>query len=213
MTQRPTLLRYLLPLLAASMPAFAEDIGTLYRCRGSDGVTSFQQQPCSDSQTDAGRIRYDPVAPPVRASAATPPTVAPALAAPSGEANAAAEKEAAATPAAVAFGPLGPAQEPPSDAVECLRPDSSTYVRSGECDRSEIGGDTIEGYVIDETSGQRVWTQTVAPKRQILDPARALGRSEACELARLHIDQIKAGRSPGGRYLSDAERVRDRHCG
>lgn len=232
MRLRQTLL--LCPLLLA-LPALAQqgEENTLYRCRGDDGVTSYQQRPCGAGQLDAGRIAYDPNealqrAPSPPASPPPPPPAAPAapVAAPPPEAIPPAEAAAtgnpplpgSTTPAVEALPPAPPpspafqANEPPSDAVECLRPDSSTYIRSGECERSEIGGGTIEGYVIDEETGARVWTETAVPLRSIQDPARALTRLEACELARLHIAQIKDGKSPGGNYLRDAERVRDRHC-
>ncbi len=219
-------------LLLLALPAAAQqgEENTLYRCRGDDGVTSYQQKPCGAGQLDAGRIAYDPnealqrapspvpVTPPAPIPAENPAPAASAAseAAATTDPTAAAEAAPEAAPAAPAL-PTPPApvvrvDEPPSDAVECLRPDSSTYVRSGECERSEIGGGTIEGYVIDEETGQRVWTETTVPLRSIQDPARALTRLEACELARLHIAQIKDGKSPGGNYLRDAERVRDRHC-
>ena len=67
-------------------------------------------------------------------------------------------------------------------------------------------------YRVDEETGQRIWMETVTPLREIQDPARALGRLEACELSKLHIEQIRAGKAQGGVFLRDAERVRDRHC-
>jgi hypothetical protein len=210
--------------------AAAQESGThaLFRCRGSDGVTSFQQTPCADGQLDAGRILYDPVEAPARAG----PPVAPATPVPSAVLPVPAESvtegpspeivptsdsppvpvATPVVPAPATFSNSPGASEPASDAVECLRPDSSTYIRSGECDRSAIGGEKIEGYVLDKDSGERVWMETVTPLRQIQDPARALTRSEACEMAKLHIDQIRAGKSVGGTFLRDAEGVRDRHC-
>lgn len=218
-----------LVLALAFGPALAVDAeNTLYRCRGSDGVTSYQQSPCSAGQTDAGRIQYDPNESLPRAGAVPPSAPPPAPPPPPSSAEAPAdeggpeagesprgspaEAPPAQAPPAAQFSGRPSVDEPASDAVECLRPDSSTYVRSGECDISRIGGGTVEGYVIDAESGERVWTETVVPVREIRDPARALGRVEACELARLHIAQIDAGRSPGGVFLRDAERVRDRHC-
>lgn len=200
--------------MATAVHAQQGEENTLYRCRGADGVTSYQQSPCSAGQLDAGQIKYDPSEVLQRAVPA-----APAVAAPVVEADAstvasdpAATQSAPAEPSTPAAIPAPPAAEPPSDAVECLRPDSSTYVRSSECERSEIGGGKVEGYVIDSASGERVWMETITPLRQIQDPARALTRLEACELARLHIAQIRDGKAPGGTFLRDAERVRDRHC-
>jgi hypothetical protein len=215
-------LPWMLTALLIALPGAAEEPdNALYRCRGSDGITSFQQKPCSQGQVDAGRIPYDPVQSPPRAAAparlpAPPPspTVPPAAAAADSAAPAAQTEplDAAGQPGASRLGTRSGIEQGPSDAVECLRPDSSTYVRSGECERSLIGGETIEGYVLDQESGERVWTETVTPQREISDPARALSRLEACELARLHIEQIRAGKSRGGVFLRDAERVRDRHC-
>lgn len=199
---RPILCCLLLPGLALAAPA-PENV--LYRCRGSDGVTSFQQAPCGSGQVDAGRIEYQPDPPPptpTQTAAPKPP-----------------EPEPAPSPAPTPAGPdaqaasrLANIDPGPSDAVECLRPDGSRYVRSGPCERSVLGGDKVEGYVLDEATGERVWMETVTPRREIEDPARPLNRAEACELARLQIAQIGAGKAPGGVFLRDAEQVRDRHC-
>ena len=234
---KPLLLAALLLTVLHDAPAqerAGEAQPALYRCRGADGVTSFQQQPCGEGQLDAGRIPYDPEANPSAPAVPPPPRPAPAPAAPTAPAATATatptvdaaqenpedvQPDAAAAPEATLpvaspalFTGVERVSERPSDAVECLRPDSSTYLRRGECERSTLGGEKIEGYVIDEETGQRVWMETVTPQRQIQDPARALSRREACELAKLHIEQIKAGEAPGGIYLSDAEGVRDRHC-
>jgi hypothetical protein len=214
-------LPWMLSALLIALPGNAEEpSNALYRCRGSDGVTSFQQKPCSKEQVDAGRILYDPVERPARAAApAAAPPVGPAASTAASGSSSAAPTAQGESPVSDSAAPDGAppdlrsrVEEGPSDAVECLRPDSSTYVRSGECERSMIGGETLEGYVIDAESGQRVWIETVTQQREISDPARALGRLEACELARLHIEQIRAGKSLGGAFLRDAERVRDRHC-
>ena len=204
----------LLPPAPACAQAAADH--ALYRCRGSDGVTSYQQTPCGDGQLDAGRILYQPVeersAPPVSPPADGSGSASPPEAAPAATDDPVPSAPAPAPAAQPVFSGTARVSEPASDAVECLRPDSTTYVRSRECERSTVGGEKVEGYVIDEETGQRVWMETVATQRQIQDPARALTRMEACELARMHIAQIRAGKAEGGVYLRDAEQVRDRHC-
>ncbi|MCK7594883.1 DUF4124 domain-containing protein [Pseudomarimonas salicorniae] len=216
---------FALLMLLPAVPVAKESENALYRCRGNDGVTSFQQKPCGEDQLDAGRIPYDPMEAPPRAAPAAAVAPAPPAALPPPSPTPA-ESENASIEADEPVGeptvgsPPPPAQfsgtpavsEPPSDAVECLRPDSSTYIRSGECERSRFGGEKIEGFVIDEETGGRVWMETVTPLREVLDPARALTRLEACELAKLHIEQINAGKAEGGVYLADARKVRDRHC-
>lgn len=220
MITQPTVARLALLCLVLSPPLAAQPTdaaGKLYRCRDAKGVTSYQQQPCSKQQTAAGEVTYSPEAEPV----APPPTTAPpgaptAPAAPSSPpvdpAAAAPAPEAPPPPAAPSPAPPAPPPERPSDVVECLRPDSSTYVRSGPCDLSEVGGDPFEGYVTDPKTGERTWVQGETPRRQVRDPARPLTRSQACRLAAEQLSRAKAGKDGATSLLRDAESVRDRHC-
>lgn len=203
--QRPPRHLVLLCLLLAQAGHAQQPEGeanTLYRCRDDKGVTSYQQQPCGKNQKSAGEVRYSseaepPPAPPAPPAAATPPPAAPA-ASPD-------------VPPPVPPAPLAPPDRA-SDAVECLRPDSTTYVRSGQCELSEVGGEPIEGYVTDPKTGERTWMQGETPRRQVRDPARPLGRSEACRLAKEQISRMNARMERSVQLVRDAEGVRDRNC-
>lgn len=181
------------------------EANTLYRCRDDQGVTSYQQQPCGKNQTSAGEVRYSSEAEPAPTPIAPPsPATTPAAASPP------VAEAAPAPPPAPAATPAPPDRA--SDAVECLRPDSTTYVRSGQCELSEVGGEPIEGYVTDPKTGERTWMQGETPRRQVRDPARPLGRSEACRLAREQISRMNARMERSMQLVRDAEGVRDRNC-
>lgn len=203
----PRHLALLCLLLAPAVHAQEHDgeANTLYRCRDDKGVTSYQQQPCGKNQKSAGEVRYSSEAEPAPPPVAPPTPVAPP----------------AVAPPPVAETPLPPPPAPPaplappdraSDAVECLRPDSTTYVRSGQCELSEVGGEPIEGYVTDPKTGERTWMQGETPRRQVRDPARPLGRSEACRLAKEQISRMNARMERSMQLVRDAEGVRDRNC-
>lgn len=204
-------------LLIAQAAAAQEEGGKLYRCRDSKGVTSYQQQPCSKQQTAAGEVAYSHVAEPEPAAPSLPAVPPQPVVPATGEVP----PTAATVPAPVATGvpavpPVAPAPPLPversSDAVECLRPDSTTYVRSGQCDNSEVGGEAFEGYVMDPKTGERTWMQGETPRRQLRDPARPLTRSEACRLAKEQLQRMQKPVERSVQLTRDAEGVRDRNC-